>query len=504
MRTKNAFKNLFLYLLYEIVFFSVSIIFPRFIILQYGSEVNGLTSTISRVLSLINLIQAGAVGAAVFQMYKPVADNDFDTQSAIIYSSKKFYKKIAVLYLSLAIGVGLFYSFYLQSETLIWWEILLSFLILAINGTCVLLVTSICNIYLSSHQKMYYLIISQFANLIFHYGFLTVALLFKLHFIFIYVSLLLGGVINILLNYLFFKKESKGKIVKTPSNQNYAIPDKKYLMLQSVANEATTAAPTIIISTILGLAYSSVFSIYFMIFASMKTILNAIQLSVSAIFGNVVKTSDEKKIYEIYDFVEMITILLGTVASVCVAFLVMPFIEIYTKGVTDVEYSYRLLGLSTTIFVLLFAFKTSFAYVSTVYGLFKKTCFITLTSAGIGILITIVLVLLFGLPYSMIGLLVNEIGASIAILIVLKKEISWFSLRKLFIRTGIMILLSVCSSICYYLINPQISSFSTWIIYALIVAASTIMVLLIYCLFFEKKQIRNFVTYTKMIFRKEP
>ena len=93
MRSRNAIKNLAIYIVYEAFVFILGIVFPRYIILQYGSEINGLTSTITRILSLINLIQSGAVGAAIYQMYKPVAQDDWETQSAIIYSSKRYYSK---------------------------------------------------------------------------------------------------------------------------------------------------------------------------------------------------------------------------------------------------------------------------------------------------------------------------------------------------------------------------------------------------------------------------
>ena len=129
MRSKNAFKNLIWYLGYEIIVFVLSVIFPRFIILTYGSSINGLTSTITRILSLINLIQAGAVGAAIYQMYKPVAENDYETQSAIIYSSKKFYYVVSVIYLTVSLAVGVFYGFYLENEELKFWAIFLSFFI---------------------------------------------------------------------------------------------------------------------------------------------------------------------------------------------------------------------------------------------------------------------------------------------------------------------------------------------------------------------------------------
>ena len=266
MRSKNAIRNLTWYLAYEAIAFTLGVVFPHFLIKIYGSEINGLTSTITRVLALINLIQAGAVGAAIYQMYKPVAEGDYETQSSIILSSKRFYNKISIIFFLCSLAAGLFYSFYIKSDVLKWWEILISFLILSANGAAALLITSISDIFLSPHQKKYYLIISQFFNLIVHYGLLVIVLIMKLHFVFIYVSILAGGCINILLNYVFYKKHSKNKITNHPINKNYIIPNKKYLMLQCIGEQAITAAPTIIITTILGLSFSSVFSIYFLVF----------------------------------------------------------------------------------------------------------------------------------------------------------------------------------------------------------------------------------------------
>ena len=144
MRSRNAIRNLITLLSYEAISFILGIVFPRFVISIYGSEINGLTSTITRILSLINLIQAGAVGTAIYQMYKPVATNDFETQSAIIYTSRKFYNRVAAVYLALSFGIGIFYSFYLESNSLTFLSILLSFGILATNGASILLFNSIC------------------------------------------------------------------------------------------------------------------------------------------------------------------------------------------------------------------------------------------------------------------------------------------------------------------------------------------------------------------------
>lgn len=503
MRSKNALKNLVFYLVYEISLFAVGIIFPRFIIMIYGSEVNGLTSTINKILTLINLIQAGAVGAAIYQMYEPVARNDFEKQSEIIYSSKKFYKKITTIYIFLAVGIGLFYSFYLHSDALNWWEILLSFCILAVNGASALLFNSICDIYLSPHQKKYKLSISQIVNLIVHYGLLSLVLFLKLHFTFIYIAILVGGLANVGLNLFFYFKESKGRLPSIPNNKTLKIPGKKYLMLQCIGNEAINAAPQIIITSIIGLASASVFSVYAMIFSSLITLLNAIQLSFSAIFGNLVKTADNNRIHQVHSCIELLTIICGTVFSVCVGFLIMPFISLYTKSIVDTNYIYPILGIFSTLSVVVFAFRTSFSYVATVYGLFKKTCLITITCTVVSLIVSIIFVLTLGMPYVLIGVILNGLGNGVAILIVLKKEISWFSIKKILLRTTFMFGLTALSLFLSNILQISIDNWGSWILLGGFLVVGTLVIIFVYCLIFEKKEMHFFVKKFKSLIKKD-
>ena len=77
MRTKRAITNIVFSILIEILLIVMGFVAPKIVIKVYGSDVNGLTSTINHVISLLNLLQAGAVGASIFQMLKPVAHKDF-------------------------------------------------------------------------------------------------------------------------------------------------------------------------------------------------------------------------------------------------------------------------------------------------------------------------------------------------------------------------------------------------------------------------------------------
>jgi len=133
MRSLSTLKNMIMSLTYEIMLVLFGLIVPRLIIETYGSEVNGLTSTITHILTILNLLQAGAVGASIFRMYKPVADKDYLEISKIIDSSRRYFYKIGVIFLLLVLIVTPFMSVGTESALAVW-EKASAFIILGING----------------------------------------------------------------------------------------------------------------------------------------------------------------------------------------------------------------------------------------------------------------------------------------------------------------------------------------------------------------------------------
>ena len=79
MRTKNTVKNSVVTLAFQIVTLIIGFVVPRWVISVYGSDVNGLTTNINQVINIINLLQAGLVGASIFEMYKPISKGDYET-----------------------------------------------------------------------------------------------------------------------------------------------------------------------------------------------------------------------------------------------------------------------------------------------------------------------------------------------------------------------------------------------------------------------------------------
>lgn len=499
MRSKNAFYNLIASLGFELFIFVMGLIIPRFVILSYGDEVNGLTQTINRLLSLIKLIQAGAVGASIYQMYKPVAEDDYYTQSSILKSSKKFFNKTGAIYLSIALSVGLAYGFYLQDANLSVFEIFLSFAILALNGSLSFFFTSRYDIYFSAHQKRYVMLIISFIERATYYALLIFIMVQDLPFMAMYFALLTAGLLSVAVNAILFKRATKNKLQKVDENETFIIKDRKYLMMSSIGNESITAAPTVLVTTFVGLAYSSVFAVYSMIFVSMKTIINSVQLSISSIFGNLVATSKDEKIARVFNLVTFVFFMLGALLASCSAFLFMPFIKLYTAGFIGVNYVWPILSIFVVVYIALFSVYILYAFVSNIYGLFKLNCKITLSVGLVGVIVSALCTWLFGMPYVMVGVLLYYVISSIVLMGYLKKNIAWFNFKKLIRRILLLIALPTASYILSTLNLITVSGWMQWFVVALIFALAVMVVIIVYGLIFEIQELKSLIAYAKTI-----
>ena len=502
MRSKNALRNLMFSLAHEAFILALGLIVPRFVILSYGDSINGLTQTITRLLTLVNLLQAGAVGASIFQMLKPVADGDFEKQSAVMYASKKFFDRMGVIYLVIVSVCSVFFGFYLRDESLSVFEIIISFLVLAINGSLYFFFTSRYDIVFSSYQKKYLLTISSFAERVVYYGLLFLVVSGKLHFIFMYAALLCGGIIRVAINTVFYYRLTKGRIVKKPAETDFKIKDRSFLMLASIGDQMVEAAPTVIITTFISLAASSVYSVYALVYISLKSLVNSFHHAVAAIFGNLVATSDDPRVGRVFDSLLYIFMMLGAFLSSCCAFLFMDFIGLYSDGFTDGIYVEPLLAIFIVAYVAIFAVRTVFNFVSHSYGLFKVTCKATLICGAVSLAISVIATVLFGMPYVMLGLLFYHFGTMCVLIHAFKTQIPWFSLKpRWFLRIAVMILLPVASWWLYrsewILINSWFGWFGTACVYAALVAVC----LLAYSAIFERKAMVMLWGYAKAIFK---
>ena len=117
-RTIKFMYNSLSTVIYQIVVMLVGFITPRVMLYYYGSEINGLTSSISQFISYFSLVEAGLAGAAVYSLYKPLAKKNNKEISGIVVAVKKFYNQSGVIFVILVLALSIIYPLFIKSESL--------------------------------------------------------------------------------------------------------------------------------------------------------------------------------------------------------------------------------------------------------------------------------------------------------------------------------------------------------------------------------------------------
>lgn len=73
---KKVLKNIMASALPQIMNIITNLILPSLIILKFGSEINGLVSSIKSIVSYISIVGAGIATATTQALYEPVAKKD--------------------------------------------------------------------------------------------------------------------------------------------------------------------------------------------------------------------------------------------------------------------------------------------------------------------------------------------------------------------------------------------------------------------------------------------
>ena len=107
---------------------------PRVMLKAYGSEINGLVTSIYQFIAYFNLVEAGLAGAAIYALYKPLADNNYKAINAVVAAAKKFYTQSGYIFISLTIGLAIIYPVLVKSDAITPFNVGLLVLILGVNG----------------------------------------------------------------------------------------------------------------------------------------------------------------------------------------------------------------------------------------------------------------------------------------------------------------------------------------------------------------------------------
>lgn len=386
-RVNSVLKNTVWELAYYLIVVILGFLAPRYIILIYGSAVNGLSATITQVLNVILLLQAGAATAAIYSLYKPIADDDIKEVSSKLSSATAYFKKLSIIFLVLMVIAAVVTAFAIESEigpAIIF----VTFVIMGFKSFLDLYFTSTYRILFTAYQEKFIMSIATLTEQVVYYVLVFATLYFRWHFILLFVWFFLGCVVKI----VFLNRECKKKhpqIVNVKGvGQSTSITGKNYALANEVAHSLMSTSAAIMISFMYGLKEASVYSVYMLVFSALYLILTSFNSSFGPSFGNLYASGDEKRSREVFIIFRYLYLFINSILMMCTIFMLVPFITLYTTGVKDIDYQNELLIVLSVLSATFSAFRIPYNVVVSSLGFFKETWLQPVVTSVISLLIS--------------------------------------------------------------------------------------------------------------------
>lgn len=428
-RTRKFMYNSFSTAIYQIVVMIVGIITPRILLSVYGSEVNGLISSINQFITYFSLVEAGIAGAAVYALYKPLAENDEKEINSIVSASKKFYMQAGYIFTLLIVVMAFIYPFFITTSMLTKYAVGILVVVLGAKGFLEFFTLAKYRVLLTADQKTY--VVSNASTIYVLLQMIIVVILAKMkcNVVVVYGVSIFALLARSFILMIYVKK--KYKYIDYKEKPKTEALNKRWdaLFLQ-ILQTVQVGAPTIIATIFTTLKDVSIYSIFNMVLTGINGVLGIFTSGLSASFGDVIVRNEKdnlKKVYKEFEYIYYL--LIGLIYAVSFV-MIMSFIRIYTNDINDANYNQPIIGFLFVLNGLLSNIKTPQGTLVISAGLYKETRWRTLMQALIIIIFGVILAPNLGIIGILISLCLSNLYRDIDLLLFIPKYVTKTKVRE--------------------------------------------------------------------------
>lgn len=385
-------------------------IIPKLILSYFGSEVNGLVASLNQFLSYIALVEGGISGVVVANLYKPLVDGDDEKISSIIVTSDRFYKKIGYIFAIYSFGLAIIYPIIFNVQHSFVYTFMLT-LIMSINLLIQYMFSLTLRNLLSADKHIYIANNTQMIIVILN---IILAIISVLIYPSIHILKLISGSLFVLQPLLFkYYAKHHYSINWKAKIDNSLIKERWNGFAINFAAFIHNSTDIAILTIFSDLNTVSIYSIYCLVSNGIKSLINACISGVSATVGQAYAKGDYDEVKNKLDVYEYIVFILVFFTFSVASLLITPFVQIYTRNISDANYYHPLFGTLLLISEALYLIKMPHMNLAYDANKFKEITIPSFLEAGLNIIISIILVNKWGLVGVTIGTIVGMIYRTI-------------------------------------------------------------------------------------------
>ena len=318
---------------------------------------------------------------------------------------------------------------------------------------------------LKSDKKVYLVSLIQAFFIVIDLGIFVVASIFlpNIHFL-----KLLSGLVYIIQPILLHKiVKNQYRLDSTIKADEVVLRNKWDGFAVNTAYFIHTSTDITILTVFTNLATVSIYTVHTIVTIGMRKILQAFSSAVSPNIGQLYAKGNRNALNEKFDIVEFVYFIICCGLLTIAGLLIVPFIKLYTSGVTDAEYYQPVFAIILIIAEFIYCIREPYSNLAQAAGRFKDMKFHAYAEAGLNLFSSIILVNCFGIIGVAIGTLIGNSYRTLYHVLYLKNHILYrvhgYSLESSLFLALPLLLLSrhVCFSFqckrgsCHLLLTPS-------------------------------------------------
>ena len=489
MRSKKAIYNVVSSLALQFVIILYGFIVPKIIITNFGSDVNGLVSSITQFLAYITLLESGFGPVVKSVLYKPIAEKNKLEIENILKTAENFFRKIAFIFILYIILLCIVYPILINQQFNSTFTITL-IIIISISTFAEYFFGMTYKLYLQAEQRTY--VISVIQMLTYFLSIFLILICVKFNASIQFIKLVSGLVFvarPILQNY-YVKKIFKINLHN--ADAGYKINNKWDGLAQHVASVIHNNTDITVLTIFCSLSTVSVYTVYQLVISGIKKLIQSFSNGIDSSFGDMIAKNEQENLQKKFGMYESIYFSIITIIFTCTIILIVPFVKVYTRGINDANYIRPLFGILIVISEYIWAIRLPYSTITYAAGHFKETRIGAWIECFINLFLSVILVFKFELVGVAIGTIIAMFIRTVEFVFHTNKYILKRS-QIASIKKMLFIIIETLLAIFIFSFIPSISceSYFDWICVGLIAAFISIIITMLVNSVVYKKDFTN-------------
>ena len=282
--------------------------------------------------------------------------------------------------------------------------------------------------------------------------------------------------IQTLMFYVVMRKRYR-YLKKVPSPQT-VLSERGAFVVHRLSGTIFSSTDALVLSTFCNLTVTSIYTVYNLVFHSLTSLINSVNTSLNYILGHEYTKKDLEKYKVVHDTYESIYLMCVFAIFTVAYILILPFVNLYTAGATDIKYVDELLPILFVAVQLLSCSREIACRLITISGHATATQGRSIIEAVINLAVSIILVNLIGIYGVLIGTIVALLYRANDIIIYANKKIlkrsPFCTYGKLLVYFGLFAaIVFVCEIFKSNILNG-ISNYLSFVVWGLILTPASV------------------------------